>query len=248
MKNLQSAVMYFHQGWTDIINFLPIININASIYENLTVIFRDDAKPLVDFYLKQFGNVTPFFDNKSKLDNYNSIIFNNLEGKKIEFYGLWDMYRNDEYKNSFTSSFENNFFVEKFYQCYGFDYIDRVNKFHYLRDFDLEQKKYQEFIKLHGDDYILIHQDENRNLFLPTNKFGSKVINLNGSTEILFDYLKILIKSKEIHMIDSVWSNLIYLIDAKFGYFKEIPIYIYSLRGYDDMFTKPFKLSNWSII
>ena len=52
-----SAILCFHQGWTDIINCLPLINYYAKKYEKLKVIMREDAKALVEFYTKHLQNI-----------------------------------------------------------------------------------------------------------------------------------------------------------------------------------------------
>jgi len=71
---------------------------------------------------------------------------------------------------------------------------------------------------------------------------------LNNITEIFFDMIKVLENSIEIHLIDSVWGALIYLLDAKHNLFKNKNIYLYAFRKHHKMFTEPVKLKNWKII
>jgi hypothetical protein len=56
-----NALLMFHQGWTDIVNCLPLVNWYARKYTKLFVVFRDDAKPLTQFYLRGLQNVFPIY-------------------------------------------------------------------------------------------------------------------------------------------------------------------------------------------
>ena len=38
-------------------------------------------------------------------------------------------------------------------------------------------------------------------------------VNLSRSTNIFFDYIKILERSREMHLLDSVWAVFVYLLD-----------------------------------
>jgi hypothetical protein len=240
----KKGVLYFHQGWTDIINQLALVNLYSKKYKEIKLIMREDAKPMVDFYVRDKKNVSVIY---SPLDIFNeSILFE--PNSEIIFHGLVDKYRVDNFKNAFWNNNPTMFFVKKFYITYGLDYMLRINDFDFERYHLLEEKTYQNFIKENGDKYILYHEDVERGVILnQEQKNDVKYFDLNKKSDIFFDFIKIIENAKEIHLIDSVWAALIYHMDAKYGLFKHIPIHIYCLRGYLEMFTEPIKLDNWIV-
>lgn len=248
--NMNNGTMLFHQGWTDIINCLPLINFHEKKYEKINLIVREDSKPIIDFYISQFENVFPIYIDKFRLDNQLHLIVPNFKDTDILFFGLHDGYRNKSYVNQFLNSKPNTFFVEKFYTCYDIDYINRVESFEIKRDFNNENKMYDEFVSKHGTNYILYHEDFGRNIILNKSEFNKnyKSVNLDKISYVFFDFIKILENAKEIHLIDSVWSAIVYLLDSKYKLFKNIPIKVNCLREYKQMFTEPIKLDNWEII
>lgn len=241
------ANILFHQGWTDIINCLPLINYNSSIYEEIYLFIRDDSQPMIDFYCRNLKNIKIIYEKKENID-YNLIkILNNFSENENVFFGIFDTF-NLKNNNSFLSNRFDFFFVQKFYECYNIPYMTRVDSFDFERDLEIEEKKFNEFVKKNGEDYILIHEDRDRNLLISvenTNKYN--IVNIDKITDIFFDYIKILQNAKEIILIDSVWAALVYLLDAKYKLFENIPIKVKCSRGYQEMFRKPIKLENWQI-
>ena len=53
--------------------------------------------------------------------------------------------------------------------------------------------------------------------------------------------------AKEMYLLDSVWAGIAYLLDSKYGIFTNKNIFVGCERGYFQMFTKPKKLSNWTV-
>ena len=66
-------------------------------------------------------------------------------------------------------------------------------------------------------------------------------------SDVFFDYIKVLENAKSIHLIDSVWAAICYLLDAKYTLLKNIDVNVHCLRGYEEMFIEPKKLPNWKI-
>jgi hypothetical protein len=241
-----NGILYFHQGWTDIINCLSLIDYYLENYEKIYLFIREDSKNLIDFYLLNKNNrVNPIYINKYNLDNLDTIQYfskniDNINNYDILYHGgCHDHNRKDNYNNSFSKS--RLFFVESFYTSYNINYMTRISHFNIERNYDLENYKYDEFVKKYGGKYILQHEINNVNSKIP-------IINLNGVSDTFFDYIKILENAQEIHLLDSVWGAIIYLLDAKYSLFKNIKIYIYCKRGYYDMYKKPIQLSNWIFI
>jgi hypothetical protein len=53
---MKKGCFYSHQGWTDIINNLSLISYYSKIYDELIVLMRDDARQIVDYYVKGLDN------------------------------------------------------------------------------------------------------------------------------------------------------------------------------------------------
>ena len=230
---------------------------------------RSDSKDLIDFYIRDLNNVFIIYiesDNGRIYHNidtsYNgetiSIINNTINipnNYDILFHYHHDIYRKDKYKNiNSNSSINVSCFQEAFYKLYDIDFMTRINKFSIIRDIELENKTYDNFINKFSDKYILYHDDENNSRLGPYSvntkiNFENKLneftyVNLNLMSNVFFDYIKILINSKEIHLIDSIWGALIFKLDAKYRLFNHINIYIYALRGHNNIFINP-TLNNW---
>ena len=120
--------------------------------------------------------------------------------------------------------YEYNSFAHAFYQ--NLNQIIRFNFFKLYNNKDRENILYNSFINKYGTEYILVHEDTNRNIYIDKNKISKKnlpIINLDNISIYFVDYLKIILNSSEIHLIDSSWSVFIYLLSHKN---KVIPIYI----------------------
>lgn len=81
----------------------------------------------------------------------------------------------------------------------------RIDYFIFERDYELENRTYDNFIQEHGDRYILYHSNDNDNFI---DKKDYKYINLNQRTNTFFDYIKILENAHEFHVMDSCWDVL----------------------------------------
>ena len=246
MKNI--GILYFHQGWTDIINCLALINYYTERYNNIYLIMREDAKELINFYVKNINNLKILYEDKKNIDE-NGIQFvinkyNNIDLKSSDFLaiGCHDIERKDNFQNKFKNS--NIFFVKSFYELYDIQYIERINSFNLVRNYELEDDIYNKFIQKNGKQYILYHE------VIEKYYNNIKIINLNQLSTIYFDYIKVLENAIEIHLLDSSWAAICYLLDTKYRLFnyKNIPVYLYNKRGYMKMFIEPIKLDNWKII
>ena len=243
---IKNGILYFHQGWTDIINCIAIINYYCKLYDLIYLIMREDAKELVNFYVKNIKNIKIFYEEKINI-NENGIPFVinkyknlNLENNDFIGIGVHDILRNDKYKNNFAKTCD--FFVTKFYTCYDIPYINRINDFTFNRNIKLEENKYNEFINTYGKKYILYHE------IIENYDKNISIINLNCISNIFFDMIKVLENAIEIHLLDSVWGAFIYQLDAKYRLFQSKKIILYAKRGYKEMFLNPIKLDNWKII
>ena len=246
IKMNNTGILYFHQGWTDIINCLSLINYYCNIYDKIYLIIRDDAIKMIDFYIKDINNIKILYEEKKNIDcNGINFVINkykdlNLQNSDFLCIGCHDYFRKDNYSNKFLNSYD--FFVKKFYECYNISYITRINDFSFTRNLELENNVYDNFINKYGNKYILYHE------VIENYDTDKQIVNLNGISEIFFDMIKVLENAIEIHLLDSIWGAFIYLLDGKYKLFQNKKIFLYANRGYNKMFTEPIKLDNWTII
>lgn len=237
------GILYFHQGWTDIMNCLALITYYSNIFSKVHLIIRNDSYELLNYYTKKYNNINIIYIDKTELDNMNILNYLqtcniNVDNVKLLFHGIHDKYRKDKYNNAFNNC--KCYFVERFYKAYDMPYDIRSN-ISFYRDTDLEHNTYKNFIKLYGNEYILYHE------IIKTNKNIVKV-NLNQISNIFFDYIEVIEHATEIHLIDSSWAALIYLLEIKFNLFHNINIMLYAIKNHKEMFQKPKKLDNWIFV
>jgi hypothetical protein len=250
---MNNGILYFHQGWTDIINCLPLINVYAEKYKRLYVLIREDSSPLILFYIRGLRNVIPIFKEKQLIDGVHwSTLVNPQEFgiTGFEFIAHHDGMRpyNDPYRGAYArlnATSPDLPFERLFYESYGIPYSDRVDKFLLYRDPVSEETAYNKIVK--REPYICTHTNPELELYVKPEE-GVEIIELNQSTNIFFDYIRILQHAKAIHVIDSVWAAVCYMIDAKHGLLETVPVYVYCHRNFHRMFTEPVHRPNWNII
>jgi hypothetical protein len=260
---MSKATILFHQGFTDIINHLPILSYYVDKFSKISVIIRPDASNILKYYINanKYTNIDIIEIEKSIIDYY--LVFNklgdlflkfyNLEKTYLLFFGTFDELRNDSYKNKFYPLLKSNiFFCDLFYKAYDFEYSNRINWFSYER-LPIENEIFNQFCLKHSFDltkefeYILYHEDISNKVLIDFDK-KSEAISINKMSDNFFDCLKILENAKELHLIDSSWACILYLMDAKYGIMKNKRVNLYAKRGYGEMFRSPKPLLNWNII
>jgi hypothetical protein len=127
---------------------------------------------------------------------------------------------NDELTTSFNRS-RKRFDVYK-YEKVGLTISDKWSKFRYRRDNKKEQELYEKLnIK---KPYIFLHDGGSHGLYHIKKHLVPQNVNtlrpVEGITDNIFDYLKIIEEAEQVHCIDSSFSNLIDLIGiGKKNYF-----------------------------
>lgn len=239
----KNGILYFHQGWTDIINCLGLINYYCNKYDKIYLLIREDAKNLIDFYITDLIKVQPLYETKDTENLNFDYVINKYKITNYDLLGIGihGSHRNDEYRDNYSITCKNDF-VEAFYISYNIPYITRIDEFTFTRNYDLEKTTYQNFVNKYGNDYIIYHEvirdyDESKT-----------IVNLNSISDTFFDMITVLENALEIHLLDSVWGAFIYQLDAKYKLFKNKKISLYADREYKLMFTKPVQLDNWIII
>lgn len=243
IKYEKIGILYFHQGWADIMNCLSLINYYSNIYDKIYLIIRNDSKLLIDYYTSNIFNIIILYEDKNNLNIQNNAIEYTINKYNLPLYsdflsiGYHDISRKDIYKNKFK--YIDNCFVKGFYESYDIPYIIRINNFIFNRNYELEEETYNNFIELYGNKYILYHE------VIENYDQNIKIINLDKLSNIFFDFIKIIENAIEIHLLDSTWAVFIYLLDCKYQLFNNKKIFLYNKRGYRKMFEDPVKLPNW---
>lgn len=186
------AFVYFHQGYTDIIVCMALLDYYKSKYEHITVFVRADAKEMMDYYLQWKEGITPVYFDSDDGRYYGQVVKSPNEDKvvyirgpqkgygtvivpeswKMMCHGEHDKWREDETALRWYHYFITNkplptdtakpYFTRAFYHYYNVPYITRVSEFNVNRDLSLEEKAYSEFVAEHGEDYVLYHDDQQR--------------------------------------------------------------------------------------
>ena len=241
-----NALLMFHQGWTDIVNCLPLINWYAKKHTNLVVIVRDDARNLIQFYLRGLNNVFPIYLPKAIIDVdwLSPVDHERLKITHFEFNGHYDVQRpvGDPHKNAYTrlSAITRYPFERLFYESYDIPYIERVNSFTLYRNVEAEEAFYTKHVT--SEPYICVHAVD------VTPEEGVVSLKLGESTDTFFDAIRVLQHAKAIHVLDSVWAAVCYMIDTKYGMLETVPVYVYCNRDFHRMFTQPVHRPNWTIV
>lgn len=240
------AIIIHHQGWTDIINCLGLVRYSCEKlgYNKCALIIREDAYELVNYVLKDIPNLVIVKKKHLDISNTNrpyiKYIINNVKNTHRLFYGrAIDTYYLGKIKKKNTMS-KN--FVNDFYSNYNIEPINRIDMFKLNRDTELEDKRYKEVIdKVSKKEYVLIHYETSNH---SKKKYGINIkkfnidhindkyrelpkFNLDQSSDLFFDMIKVFENAKEIHLMESVWCAVIYLLQKKYGLLKDIKIYIH---------------------
>ena len=121
--------------------------------------------------------------------------------------------------NLFSTSLLGKCFSKSFYLELGLDPLLRYSKFRIDRNHEREHDHYTKFIQIYGTDYVIIHQDKERELLLDQDKIKNltQYANLpryyigesdNFKLDNLFDFCLIFEKCKEFHIMPSSISIL----------------------------------------
>lgn len=254
-SSLKSALFISHQGFTDIINTLGLLNYFycQNKWSDIHVLIRDDAKDCLDYFVKDKPNI---YIHSASLDQINT----HLESEKTEdvhemlknimsldeydtlIIGCNDVHNLNEYKNRW--SYETNF-VRQFYNCYNINYNARITHFSFTRDLNAEETQYKRFVDKYGDNYSITHLISANEARTTQN---CPLIEINQYSSIFFDCIKILENAKELHLLDSIWAALVYCIQGRYNLFENKRIVIYTKRGHVYMFTDPVQIPNIEIV
>lgn len=233
---MTKAILAFHQGWTDIVNQISLINFYYTKYNFLELYIKKSSKYFIDFYCKNLENVKIVYTDVHSVDFCNIKKNDEFKNYDILLHGFLDNCRVDKYKNSFIKN-KNIEYIRSFYLSYNIPLEVKIDFFNFERDFEWEEYEYQNFIKNYGDNYILYHSDQSSpggdtgiDVYSVLQEKKIKLVDLNGLFENPFVSIKILQNAKELHLSDSMWGSLCYLMECKYNLFKESKIFFYPFK------------------
>lgn len=238
---MTNCYIIIHQGIGDLFNSIGLINYYTDKYEKVYIFLLDNIRK--NIYNEVFLNnnrvefIIPDFINYNEdiypstciicMTNRNSLNCPRINSEKCKYIN-YNKYNGDIIKIGSFNNFNKwqkyiltqQSFAHAFYTYNKLDLNIRFNYFQIFNNKEKENIVYEDFIKQYGNDYILVHEDEdiNRNYFIDKSKIINKnlpIINLNKISDCFVDYSKVIKNAKEIHLIDSSWSVLIYLLSYK---------------------------------
>ena len=250
---MKTGILYFNQGWTDIVNCLPLVTYYSKRYSRVILPVREGALEFVDYYCRSKNNIECVgFEKQSFESNFPESINRILNEKSVKeidflFHGCSDIYRNDDKRCKFMTS-ENLHFVSSFYQDYGIPFEQRIENFDLVRDFNIEHEFFESFAQKYGNKYVLVHDS----LETPIDVCGVRLGEIASNP---FICSKVLQNAQEIHLIDSFWASVCYHLDMKFSLLQntKVSIYPFKSRG-GSLFDKtkgisePIMPAKWKVV
>ena len=238
------AIISISNGYTDFLSCISIVFYNLELYTDIILYVRDDLKNLCDFIFRNKKNIKYHYcpsGNKlpdgTHVDNLKKSILDNKdfypEYKRL-FYSA-----NRHINNVHVSHPRSKNTISYFYKDLHIDNSIFINYFNIERDLELEKKRYDKVINDIGENYIITNECGGNVLnkfYFNNGKVNRKyfknnklpVFNLNFTSDVMFDMIMIIEKSKEIHLISTSWSLIILLLQKKFNLFNNIPIYFHN--------------------
>jgi hypothetical protein len=223
-----------HQGIGDLFNSIGIINYYTTKYDKVYVLVINKLnKDIIDNIFFEINNkvkaIIPDFTYINKSNETCIICMTNgckticpreriQKCKYIKYNHYENIIKIGSFKNYIEwENFKNKSFsfADAFYLYANLEPNIRFTNFKIFNNKKIETDVYNEFVKKYGLKYILIHEDQERNRLIRRNKISDNnlpIINLNKISLLFVDYIKIIENAQEIHLIDSSWSVLIYLL------------------------------------
>jgi len=264
---MKKATIIHHQGFGDIFTSNALCNHYSNKYEELIILAMDNnRKIIIDNMYKHIKNikcvVPSFHSNYNGIDSClicmtpgNQNYCPRVSNRKCQYidysdykeydnikvgcfsgdYQKWDNFLKSNYQKSIS-------FSHSFYLYHDIDLGFRTN------GFSINKENINKNIPI--DEYIVIHDDSNRGLYINKNKISGNIYQLNDSSIYMIDQISILENAKEIHFIDSSYSVMIYFLSFFSDKIANMPKYLheYVTPNRDTLiYTNPVP-PNWNII
>lgn len=249
-----------HMGYSDVFNCLSLIDFYREQYDEVIFVATPIHKKHVDYYIRNKTGVSAVYGEANEHIAAQIAVNEKIDNLSIGFH---DCTRSDCFKDSFSNAFhktkKDEHFAKLFYTLYDIPYDVKIDYFNLERDSFLEDKIYDDFVDIiNSHKYVIYHSGDEDNIKQVMSRNDNySYINVNGKVNNIFSFIKVLEQSKELHLVDSAWASVVYLLDAKYGVFKdkEIFLYPYPTRSGGlikdinvNILQSPKSLNNWKII
>ena len=161
------------------------------------------------------GSICKFIDYSKFKD------FENIKIGCFDDFSKWESFYTSERRAG--SSFSH-----AFYKFHNIPLKDRIDRFFVSQDVELQKQILESVTNEYGNDYIVTHRDTDRNFSF---NVGTDVIeyNLHSKSQTMIDQIAVIENAKEIHMIDSSYSVLVYFLSFFNEKIRAIPKYLHTL-------------------
>jgi hypothetical protein len=244
----ENSLVMFHQGWTDIILCIGLIFYNLDNYKNVVLVIREDSRDMIQFIFRNIQNIDLQFIQKKFLDLYlhdNELIKEYAKKKDYDI-NLYGGAVNPTNKPTTGRGGDKYYF----YKHYNINEQLSINNFRIERDYKLEEIRYNNLVNKIGLNYNIIFEDNIRKLSINKSKIINKnlpTFNLCNSSKICFDLIKIIENAKEIHILSTFWSLIIYNLQKKYNLFNRNNIYFHE-SARPNYYNYLYENNNWIIL
>lgn len=219
---MNDVVIYQHLGLGDHIICNALVRHYANVYEKIFLICKKHNYESVKFMYRDKLNI--------------EIVFDMLNKNTIQI----------GFTNEYWNKKESRRFDEQFYYTHNIEFNKRWDNFFVKRDLKREIDLYNKMM-LNNKNYIFIHDDCSRDM-----KIDESLIDKNNCdifkpdfsiSNNIFDYLHIIEKAKEVHVID---SSFMFMIDSYDQINNNLFVHRYARKL--DNFNLPTLKKEWKIL
>ena len=129
----KKGLLFYQQGWTDIMNQMALIDYYLTKYDHITAILRPDAQIIYEYYLKDKPNITKIYNPITHKSGVSPFFYEQFDKAEYDYllHGKLDNNRYDQYKDRFMSDGNPspNHFGRRFYMCYDIELETKINYF-----------------------------------------------------------------------------------------------------------------------
>lgn len=235
---MSSVLLYHHLGLGDHIMCHGIVREYSKKYERVAVFSYPHNYVSVSFMYRDLKNITIIKGDDAfarKFISDNASKFDRDKYDQVIFLGFQYLDRNSGIP-----------LEKQFYQIAGVDLAKKWDNFFIKRDLEKETSLFQQAAL--GDEYVFLHEDPVRNYRIDRKKINKKYGIFTPDkklTENIFDYLTIIEKAKEVHVID---SSFMFLVDCLPYNNPNQKLYIHRYSRENNEWQLPILKKDWHIL
>lgn len=232
-KNIDTVLM-LHWGWTDLLQHVGMVRYYKTLYKSVLLMCLPHQKEFLEALYPDFDLIFVPCPDQGQIDLEVKRLFEEdylflLDGHQCSYNFVISCLRQD-FKpktkiqkincESLTKTAWHNissikdrdandpYFDERigFYTLSGMNHSIAFDYFKIIRDYEKEENKFNELIK--DEEYSLVHYVDGMDL----SYVKYPIVNLNDQSAKIVDMIKLIEKSKEVHIYDSLYGVLSYFL------------------------------------